>query len=309
MEEKLSAPRCQGNNVEETTQTILIEGVISKKLDNRPISACLVVISGANIGHQHQITTSQSMIGRSMNADIQIDDESASRDHAFIIYDTTGYRIRDNASKNGCFVNDNRVDDNYMQDGDLLRIGGTIFKFLSGNNIEQAYHEELFNLAKVDGLTNIYNRRHFTTSLESEVDRAQRYNRELSLLLLDIDHFKNVNDTLGHRAGDHILKELAKIIVKRSRRVDYVCRFGGEEFAVILPEVDSMGAFKFAVMLKEAVSRHIFTFELNEIHITISIGVADNMEADPSAEELIETSDRRLYLAKERGRNQVISAD
>jgi len=295
--------------VEETTQTIVVDGVIGEELDNRPISACLVVISGSNIGHQHQITISQSMIGRSMNADIQIDDESASRDHAFIVRDTSGYRIRDNASKNGCFLNDSRIDDCYMQDGDILRIGGTIFKFLSGNNIEQAYHEELFNLAKVDGLTNIFNRRHFTTSLESEIDRARRYNREMSLILIDIDHFKNVNDTLGHRAGDYILKELANIIVSRSRRVDYVCRYGGEEFAIILPEVDIMGAFKFAVMLKDNVSGHTFIFEQNEIHITISIGISDNMESDHSADELIEVTDRRLYLAKERGRNRVVSAN
>ncbi len=295
--------------MEETTQTILVDSILSDKLDRGPVSACLVVISGANIGHQYQIAISQTMIGRSMNADIQIDDESASRDHAFIIRDHGGCRVQDNASKNGCFINDHRVDDDYLQDGDLLRIGGTIFKFLSGNNIEQAYHEELFNLAKVDGLTNIFNRRHFTSSLENETDRARRYNRELSLLMIDIDHFKSVNDTLGHRAGDYILKELVNIIVNRSRRVDCVCRFGGEEFAVILPEVDSMGAFKFAIMLKDAVSEHMFRFEQNEIHITVSIGVADNMECDQTPEELIETADRRLYLAKDRGRNRVVSAD
>jgi diguanylate cyclase (GGDEF)-like protein len=295
--------------VEETTQTIVIDSILSDDLDTRPLSACLVIISGANIGHQHQITVSQSMVGRSMNADIQIDDDSASRDHAFIIRDTSGYRVRDNNSKNGCFLNDTRVDEHQMQDGDLLRIGGTILKFLSGNDIEQAYHEELFNLAKVDGLTNIYNRRHFTASLESEIDRARRYNRELSLMMIDIDHFKNINDTLGHRAGDHVLKELAAIIVNRSRRVDYVCRYGGEEFAIIMPEVDIMGAFKFAVMLKDTVCEHSFLFEHNEIHITVSIGVSDNMEGDQTADELTETTDRRLYLAKERGRNRVISAD
>ncbi len=295
--------------MEETTQTIIVDGIIGEELDSKPISACLVVIAGSNIGHQHQITISQSMIGRSMNADIQIDDESASRDHAFIVRDNSGYRIRDNASKNGCFLNDDRVDDCYLHDGDLLRIGGTIFKFLSGNNIEQAYHEELFNLAKVDGLTNIFNRRHFGFSLENEIDRARRYNRELSLMLIDIDHFKHINDTLGHRAGDCILKELAQIIVSRSRRVDCVCRFGGEEFAIILPEVDIMGAFRFAVMLKDTVAGHTFMFEQHQIHITISIGVSDNMECDQCPDELIEVADRRLYLAKERGRNRVVSAD
>lgn len=299
----------RSNVVEETTQTILVDGVVGNEPDSRPLSACLVIISGANIGHQHKIKINQTMIGRSINADIQIDDDSASRDHAFIIRDEDGYRIRDNASKNGCFVNDAKVDDDRIRDGDLLRIGKTIFKFMSRNNIEQAYHEELFKLAKLDGLTNVFNRRHFTTSLENEIDRARRYGRELSLLMIDIDHFKNVNDTLGHRAGDYVLKHLAKMFTNRSRRVDYVCRYGGEEFAIILPEVDIMGAYTFAVKLKNAVATHVFSFEEHQMYITISIGVSDVMECDQSAEELIETADRRLYLAKERGRNRVISAD
>lgn len=249
------------------------------------------------------------MIGRSINADIQVNDDSVSRDHAFIIKDKKGYRVLDNESKNGCFVNDIRVDNHYLQDGDQLRIGNTIFKFLSRNNIEQAYHEELFRLAKIDGLTSIFNYKYFSDSLENELERAQRYNRELSLLMIDIDHFKRVNDTFGHRAGDHILKYLARIFVSRSRRVDYVCRYGGEEFAIILPEVDAMGAHKFASMLKKTVASHIFAFENDEIPITISIGVADIMEGIQSTDDLVEMADRRLYLAKERGRNRVVSTD
>ncbi len=299
----------RNNIVEETTQTILVDGFVDDQSNSEQVSACLIVISGGDIGHQHRFKTNQTMIGRSINADIQVNDDSVSRDHAFIVKDKKGYRIADNESKNGCFVNDARVDNRYLQDGDLLRIGKTIFKYLSRNNIEQAYHEELFRLAKIDGLTNIFNQRHFSESLENELERAQRYNRELSLLMIDIDHFKKVNDTFGHRAGDHILKNLARIFVSRSRRVDYVCRYGGEEFAIILPEVDIMGAFKFASKLNKAVASHKFIFEKDEIPITISIGVSDIMEGPQSVDDLIETADRRLYLAKERGRNCVVSAD
>jgi len=295
--------------VEETTQTILVDGLTDALSSSELISACLIVISGGDIGHQHIIKINQTMIGRSINADIQVNDDSVSRDHAFIIKDKKGYRVVDNESKNGCFVNDARVDDHYLQDGELLRIGNTIFKFLSRNNIEQAYHEELFRLAKIDGLTNIFNYKYFSDSLENELERAQRYNRELSLLMIDIDHFKKVNDTCGHRAGDHILKQLARIFVNRSRRVDYVCRYGGEEFAIILPEVDAMGAHKFASMLKKEIASHIFTFEQDEIPITISIGVADIMEGIQSTDDLVEMADRRLYRAKEGGRNRVVSTD
>jgi diguanylate cyclase (GGDEF)-like protein len=303
------AQTARKNIVEETTQTILVDGVVDGTLSIEPLSACLIVIAGGGIGHQYKIDIQQTMIGRSINADIQVNDDSVSRDHAFIIKGRDGYRVADNESKNGCFVNDIRVDERYLRDGDLLRIGNTIFKFLSRNNIEQAYHEELFRLAKIDGLTNVFNRRHFDDSLESEFDRAQRYNRRLSLLLTDIDHFKQVNDTFGHRAGDHILKCLARIFVSRARRVDYVCRYGGEEFAIILPEINITKAYKVATTLRETVAAHKFIFEQQDIPITISIGISDTMEQVQTTEELIEAADRRLYLAKENGRNCVVSVD
>lgn len=303
------AQSAQNRIVEETTQTILIEEVVNPQLSGEQPSACLIVISGGNIGDQHRIKINQTLIGRSINADIQVNDDSASRDHALIIKDRKGYRVADNESKNGCFINDKKVGECYLRDGDLLRVGNTIFKFLSRNNIEHAYHEELFRLAKIDGLTEIFNHRHFADSLDNELERAKRYDRELSLLMIDIDHFKKVNDSFGHRAGDYILKGLADIFVKRSRRVDYVCRYGGEEFAIILPEVDVMGAFKFATTLKESVAAHKFKFETDDIAITISIGVSDIMDGIETTEELIETADKRLYLAKKMGRNRVISAD
>jgi diguanylate cyclase (GGDEF)-like protein len=303
------AQSAQNRIVEETTQTILIEEVVNTQLSGEQPSACLIVISGGDIGDQHRIKINQTLIGRSINADIQVNDDSASRDHALIIKDRNGYRVADNESKNGCFINDKKVGECYLHDGDLLRVGNTIFKFLSRNNIEHAYHEELFRLAKIDGLTEIFNHRHFADSLDNELERAKRYDRELSLLMIDIDHFKKVNDCFGHRAGDYILKELADIFVKRSRRVDYVCRYGGEEFAIILPEVDVMGAFKFATTLKESVAAHEFKFENDDIAITISIGVSDIMDGIETTEEMIETADKRLYLAKKMGRNRVISAD
>lgn len=303
------AQSAQNRIVEETTQTILIEEFQDPQTGGEQPSACLIVISGGNIGDQHRIRINQTLIGRSINADIQVNDDSASRDHALIIKDRKGYRVADNESKNGCYINEKKVGECYLKDGDLLRIGNTIFKFLSGNNIEHAYHEELFRLAKIDGLTEIYNQRHFADSLENELERAKRYNRELSLLMIDIDHFKKVNDKFGHRAGDHILKKLADIFVKRSRKVDYVCRYGGEEFSIILPEIDIMGAFRFATTLKESVSGHKFRFENDVIPLTISIGISDIMEGIETTEELIETADRRLYLAKKMGRNRVVSAD
>jgi len=295
--------------MEETTQTVICDESFIDNLNKKLLNACLVVIYGKNMGHQYHIEINQTLIGRSINADIQIDDDSVSRDHAFIVRDSHGYGIEDNASKNGCFLGDEKVDKAPLSDGDLLRIGNTILKFLSSDNIENAYHEELFRLAKIDGLTNIYNRRHFMESIEQEVDRARRYNRPLSLLMIDIDHFKSVNDTFGHRAGDSVLSAVAKLFLSRSRKVDYVSRYGGEEFAILLPEVNAMGAFQFATKLNKAVASKAQVFEGKEIPITISIGVADLLQGNQSADELITTADRRLYIAKEKGRNCVVSRD
>ena len=118
--------------------------------------------------------------------------------------------LRDLGSTNGTYVNDELVDEYVLRDGDLIKIGRTIFKFLAGGNIENAYHEEIYRLTTIDGLTQIFNKRYFVETLEREIGRAQRYRRALSLVMFDIDHFKKINDSYGHLAGDYVLKQLAR---------------------------------------------------------------------------------------------------
>ena len=164
-------------------------------------------------------------------------------------------------------------------------------------------------LAYTDGLTSIFNRRYFDQRYSREILRAKRYKRALSLLMVDIDYFKKYNDTFGHLMGDKVLRKVANIIEEELRRADIVCRYGGEEFVVILPEIDQDNAFRVAEKLRTAV--RTISFKKNKqpaTHVTISIGVASFPDNGNNAEKILEAADKALYRAKELGRDKVVQA-
>ncbi|HVV16530.1 MAG TPA: GGDEF domain-containing protein, partial [Polyangia bacterium] len=233
------------------------------RITERPAGneACLVVIYGSELGKKYNLNASSMVIGRSSKCDIQIDQESISRNHSKIVNTGKSILVRDLGSTNGTYVNDEPVDEYVLRDGDLLKIGRTIFKFLTGGNIENAYHEEIYRLTTVDGLTQIFNKRYFVDTLEREVARAHRYRRALSLVMFDIDHFKKVNDGYGHLAGDYVLKHLAQTVRGKIRREDCFARYGGEEFAIVLPEIDNANCLPFAEKIRQIVERTEFKFE------------------------------------------------
>ena len=202
-------------------------------------------------------------------------------------------------------MNDEPVDEYVLRDGDLIKIGRTIFKFLTGGNIENAYHEEIYRLTTIDGLTQISNKRYFMETLEREIARGQRYQRPLSLVMFDIDHFKIINDTYGHLAGEYVLNQLATAVKQRIRREDVFARYGGEEFAIVLPEIEVPTALLFAEKVRQLVQQHEFRFEKTRIDVTISVGVAGTERKDVEAEALIKRADEQLYAAKSAGRNRV----
>jgi len=163
-------------------------------------------------------------------------------------------------------------------------------------------------LTNRDELTKLYNRRYFFERLEKEVERAKRYQRRLSLLMIDIDHFKNYNDTFGHLLGDEILKQLARLLEGRLRKVDVVARYGGEEFLVLLPETEKRNALRVGEKLRKAVEKHNFHSqrpELGKGKITITVGVSSFPEDSESAYELLDLADKAMYYGKAQGRNQV----
>jgi two-component system cell cycle response regulator len=152
----------------------------------------------------------------------------------------------------------------------------------------------------------VFNKRYFQETLEREIGRAQRYRRELSLIMFDLDRFKSVNDTFGHLAGDHVLKHLATVVRQHIRREDVLARYGGEEFAIILPEIDHHNALQFGEKIRRLVERTGFRFEDADIPITISVGVATLAPAIEDWGGFVKLADDHLYAAKAGGRNQVV---
>jgi len=295
--------------VSDTARNKTVVTVISR-ISDRPATAgseaCLVVIYGLELGKKYNVDRPSTIVGRSTTADIQVDQESVSRNHCELIHTNANIVLRDLGSTNGTYVNDQLVDEYVLRDGDLIKVGRSIFKFLSGDNIENAYHEEIYRLTTIDGLTQVYNKRYFIETLEREIGRAHRYRRELSLILFDIDHFKKINDSYGHLAGDYVLKHLASIIRSRIRREDILSRYGGEEFAIVLPEIDSHNALQFAEKIRSLVETANFRFEETDIPVTISIGVASLAPDLYETHPFIRIADDHLYAAKEQGRNRVV---
>lgn len=156
-----------------------------------------------------------------------------------------------------------------------------------------------------DSLTNLWNHGYFQYTLQLELEKSKAANLPLSLISMDIDDFKIYNDTLGHQAGDNILKELAKLLKNQSRKMDYVCRYGGEEFTIILPQAEKKEAFLIAERLRQDVERHSFSHEeiLPNKKLTVSLGIASFPVDGSTPQELLAYSDKTLYLAKHKGKN------
>ncbi|HEY8210486.1 MAG TPA: GGDEF domain-containing protein [Myxococcaceae bacterium] len=287
------------------TKTVV---TVISKISERPgdQAAALVVIYGPDLGKKYDLDRPETVIGRSSKADIMVDQESISRSHAALTNKGGTVSIRDMGSTNGTFVNDEMVHaELQLRNGDLVKIGRTIFKFIGGGNIEAAYHDEIYRLTTVDGLTQISNRRFFEEALEREISRCNRYNREMSLVLIDLDHFKQINDRYGHLAGDTVLKQIASAIQRKIRKEDVFARYGGEEFALILPEVDLKGAASMAEKVRKLVGGHKFEFDGQRIPVTVSAGVAVLTDTQREPADVVRAADARLYEAKSTGRNKV----
>ena len=216
--------------------------------------------------------------------------------------------VEDLGSTNGSYINDEPVDGQVLRDMDFLKIGSAIFKFLSGSSVETAYHEEIYRMTIIDALTGAHNKRYFLEFLDREIARCSRYERPLSLLMFDIDHFKNINDTHGHLTGDFVLREMSRRLLGRIRKEELLARYGGEEFACVLPETDHPGALLFAEQLRGLVESNTFDHDDDQIRVTISVGLhtLSDYSKTTTAEEFIGFADDNLYRAKRSGRNCVI---
>jgi diguanylate cyclase (GGDEF)-like protein len=274
-----------------------------------PRDACLILLhpAGPEMGRRVPLCADEYVIGRVDAADIVVPRDSVSRRHALLAREQGGWFVEDLSSTNGSFVNELRVVRQQLSDGDQLRIGDAIYKFLSGANVESAYHEEIYRMAILDGLTGVHNKRFLIEFLEREISGHARRGQALALVMLDVDHFKAVNDERGHLAGDAVLKQLAARIGERMRREDLFARYGGEEFAAVLTATDLHGAMQFAECLRGLVGDSAFECDGEKTQVTISLGLACTKgERGLTPDVLIARADEKLYAAKHGGRNRSV---
>ncbi|MBI2092795.1 MAG: diguanylate cyclase [Deltaproteobacteria bacterium] len=269
--------------------------------------AYILFLSGPLIGKLMHLENGLTTIGRAPDANIAINDSRISRHHLQIDVSSENVTIEDLGSTNGTFINGERVKKQKLADGDKIQISSTtVFKFALQDKTENIFHKELYKMAIIDPVTNIYNKRFFLERLKDEFSHAKRSKMGLSLLMIDIDFFKKVNDTHGHLAGDMLLHQLAKIIKSMVRGEDVLARYGGEEFVAILRGAKKDGAFNLAERIRLKVESSPLIFEEKKIPITISIGVASLDEVNEHSElcELIKDADEKLYQSKQNGRNR-----
>ncbi|HWA71861.1 MAG TPA: GGDEF domain-containing protein [Polyangiaceae bacterium] len=284
---------------------------VTKTPVNPVTNDCLVVIYAedrAVMGRRYLLNSGVARIGRMPDNEISLGDEAVSRRHARIERGRDGWLLMDVGSRNGTLLNETElVGQAQLRRDDRIRIGSTIFKYLSGVDVESLFHEEIYQLSIVDHLTGLHNRRFFDDSLEREFSRARRYRRALTLMMVDIDWFKRVNDQHGHPVGDFVLQEVGAVLKKTLGRDGALARYGGEEFALVLPETHLARALRLAEDLRATVAAARFEHPSASVAVTVSVGVATLTGAERSASELWRRADEKLYAAKHGGRNRVCS--
>jgi two-component system cell cycle response regulator len=308
---------CPSDNSDSTDKTTVLQGdpeTLRKELDKaKEQEACLIIIRGTPQGHRFFITQDEMTIGRDPAADISVADQGISRKHASLRREP-GRKIRltELGSSNGTFVNDKRVAPNesvLLAKEDMIKLGNSIFKFLPAGELEILFYGNLGSAAHTDALTRIYNKGYLLEALDAEFKRAKALHTDFSIVFFDLDHFKKVNDSFGHDAGDYVLKEFASIIrTGYLRPKDIFARYGGEEFVILLAGTNSKAAMEQAEKMRAAVEAHAFIYEGKRLTITTSMGVAELASGIESAQTLLKAADKALYAAKSGGRNRVMAS-
>jgi len=278
----------------------------------RPVLICL---SGPLRGQRKSITASETIIGRSSSADWQIDDTAASRHHARIDYEnwTEPHEmprcfVEDLGSRNGVELNGRPIKRReQLRERDRVLVGSTLVGFFVRDEDELRHDDSLYISATRDMLTGLDNRRQLREHLRHHLARAERYDFPISFLLLDLDHFKGVNDKFGHDVGDEALCHVAEVLKRGCRDSDLVARWGGEEFAICLPDTPMEHAEALAERLRRQIECGEFLADGVRVPLSASIGGASFRKGD-DADTLFQRADQMLYRAKNRGRNRVVFA-
>jgi diguanylate cyclase (GGDEF)-like protein len=271
----------------------------------------LTIVSGPNMGAIVRLdTVDRLVIGRGETATFRIEDPGLSRNHAAIVQTRQGFWLEDLKSKNGTFIETEEVEgQRKLQDGDRIQIGqSTLLRFSLQDPLEQEAAMQVYEWTMRDPLTGLYNRRFLDDRLKEELAFAARHQRGVSALMIDIDHFKEINDAHGHQAGDLVLSALARFLERALRTEDVAARYGGEEFIVVVRDIGHDSALVLADRIRASVQRLHIPNEEQTIHFTVSVGVATLHPGPgdhPDCSELLQESDQALYRAKSHGRNRV----
>ena len=283
-----------------------IVAALAARPQRRP---CLILASGAPLlGKMFRIER-ELTVGRAPDAGIRIDQTGVSRRHAqFVVTPEGGCDVIDLESKNGVFVNGERVTRRTLNEADKIQIGmAAVLKFSYQDALDEALQQNLYDSATRDALTGLANKGTFADVMSKDLPFARRHKAPLALLAFDLDHFKRINDTFGHPAGDAVLKAIAETVTACLREGDVFARVGGEEFAIVLRDASEVKALALAERVRFAVEAMVVRHEGRAIPVTLSMGVAA-LSRETTVEELVLLADQRLYKAKESGRNRVVGS-
>jgi two-component system, cell cycle response regulator len=282
--------------------------------DLRP---ALIFLTGDLLAVPIPLEREEVILGRALEADVRVNDTKISRKHARInaIKDekdnTTSYVLTDLSSRNGTLLNGQKVRQETLQNGDKITIGEHILRFEFLDEIDREYHRQIHRLLSHDDLTGLLSSRSFFSELRRESARATQENRPFCVLMMDVDFFKNVNDTYGHLTGSKTLEEIGYCITQNLRSGDVAARFGGEEFAAFLLHAEIGQGLVAAERIRSEIEKQEFSVIRQgkpseaKHHVTISIGVASFPDDSCDVIELIEMADSALYRAKREGRNRI----
>ncbi len=266
----------------------------------------LILYDGDEIGGLHSLTKDETVIGRTAGCDVVIPEARVSQRHAMIRRARPGsdeFEIVDLGSASGTFLEGQLVERAVLQSGDKVVIGGRTLSFAMLDKADLAYQTRIVQMIHVDELTGLLTKRSLFRALETEITRAQRYHHPISVLMMDLDHFKLVNDRFGHLVGSYCLSEVGKLIRESTRETDVSGRYGGEEFVTFLPETDTSAGLVVAERVRETIEKQLFEYGDVSFHVRISIGVATWPADGDNVEAIVRSADTALYAAKAGGRN------
>jgi diguanylate cyclase (GGDEF)-like protein len=284
--------------------------VLPVRKQARSEEAYVIVIAGPNVGEMFKVGEGGD-IGRGGDVQFRLTDTEISRRHARIVRRNGEVLVQDLGSTNGTFVNGQQVEAQLLKDGDKIQVGTTtILKFSYHDDLEEQFQRKMYEGALRDGLTKAFNKKYFEDRLQSEVAFALRHGTALSLIMLDLDLFKRINDTYGHLAGDYVLTTFSSSVISTIRKEDVFARYGGEEFALISRGLEEEAAEQFGERVRKAIERYPFRFQGRELSVTVSVGIASLPYAPVTNHtQLVAAADKALYAAKSGGRNRVVVFD